>query len=199
MLVAALDWWQFQPNSDILALEQADSEISWVDWLTVTKKFKSQPWGINQTASKLVLVCLQYCENLIPAESLLMSLERHPALFWLRSRIDFLQWQNFGITRFIDLIAHGKFASFDYLRNVVQGITPGQYDQIRVIVNDLLTRQHLRKDLTRFEKQLYSRGLFRKTLSKVYNLVVSNVEAADLSRHKWQIPTTGVARHTQVY
>lgn len=56
MLVSALDWWQFQLNSDILALEQADSYISLTDCLTETKKSRLQPRGINQIAAKLAHV-----------------------------------------------------------------------------------------------------------------------------------------------
>lgn len=64
-----------------------------------------------------------------------------------------------------------------------------QYNQVRLIINDLVARQCLRKDLRKFEKQLYSEGMFKKTLSKVYNQLLLNKDAADFSRVKWQIET----------
>lgn len=37
LVVASMDWWRFQPDSDIMALEQAESEKLLADWLVVTK------------------------------------------------------------------------------------------------------------------------------------------------------------------
>lgn len=87
MLVAALVW--FQPDSDILALEQAESEIPLVDWVTMIKWFRLPPFGIYQTASRLAHVWRQHRENLIPADLL--------AFFWLKPKIDFSQWQKSGM------------------------------------------------------------------------------------------------------
>lgn len=123
------------------------------------------------------------------ADSLLMPFLRHPAFFWLRPKIDLLQWHKSGIIRFIDIMVQGKLVSLDHLTSKIPGVTSQQYDQMQAIANDLLMRQYLRKDITRLEKQLYSQGDFQKALSKVYNLIALNTTVADLSRDKWQIET----------
>lgn len=81
MPVASLDWWRFQIDGDILALEQAASEHSLIDWLVVTKKLVL-PWrGISQTVRKVEKIWVEYQEDLIPAGSMLMTFAKHPGFF----------------------------------------------------------------------------------------------------------------------
>lgn len=44
MLVAALHWWKFQSDSNILALEQAENEYLLLDRLEVTKNGIMAAW-----------------------------------------------------------------------------------------------------------------------------------------------------------
>lgn len=70
--------------------------------------------GISPRSRKLENIWVQHREDLIPSESLLMSVTEHPSFFWLRLKID---WQKSGIIRFVALLKQGQFVSFDYLRS----------------------------------------------------------------------------------
>lgn len=111
MLVACLVWWRFRPYSDILVLEQGESEQSLADWLVVSKGSGLELKGVNQMARKLEKAWAQHQEGLIPSESLLMAIAEHTEFFWLKHNIDFKLWQRSGISKFRDLFVRGHLVT----------------------------------------------------------------------------------------
>lgn len=76
--------------------------------------------------------------------------------------------------------------SIEFLNSKIKVINIFQYNQVKSAVNILFRRHLLRIELTKFEQLFCTGKLFKKTLSKIYALVVGEEDSGDLSRLRWQ-------------
>lgn len=83
--------------------------------------------------------------------------------------------------RFAYLFVKNRFSSFEYLQLQIQGLTLFQYLQMMSVVSGFQGNNLLRMGMTKFELELKSGVIFRNTLSRVYDILVRDEEAAEVS------------------
>lgn len=75
---------------------------------------------------------------------------------------------------------------FEYFSAKIEGVKIFQYNQIKSLLSNLLCTQTLRTSLTNFETLLISRSIYKKTLSKIYSLLVEEGKCDMGSLRRWE-------------
>lgn len=79
-----------------------------------------------------------------------------------------------------------QFLAVEYLNSRAEGVNVLQYNQVKNMVNKLLKKQVVRKELIKFESLLHSGDIFKKILSKIYTLLLDTEKMEDERQQSWE-------------